>query len=306
VQLADAVEELYGVLPEEFIATRTELQRRARADGDRALAAEIGGLGKPSNAAWLSNQLVRHQPDEIGGLLELGDLLREAQENLAGDQLRQLDVQRRRLIAALARQARALAAELGHPVTATVATQVEETLRAAMADPEAREALRAGQLTAPLSYSGLGTAPRPALRVVPPPAPAPAPKRPGREEAARRAEEAARRAEEERRRRELAEAQEAADRATAEAEAAAAAEEDARSDVAELRDREQTVAGRVDELTSELTRLRAERDQVGTDLTEARRRRQAAARHTAEATAARERALTRLAALEEEDTGPLP
>ena len=102
-----------------------------------------------------------------------------------------------------------------------VATQVEETLRAAMADPEAGEALLTGRLTSPMSYSGMGTtAPAgPDLRLVRHPkvragAETRGRRRPGA--AGRRGRRAspgagagggrARRAEEERRRRELDEA----------------------------------------------------------------------------------------------------
>ena len=70
----------------------------AKADGDKALAKEIGALPKPSAAAWVCNLLVREHREEIENLVELGTLLREAQENLAGDQLRALDVQRRQLV----------------------------------------------------------------------------------------------------------------------------------------------------------------------------------------------------------------
>ena len=73
--------------PTEFIALRKERQDAAKADGDKALAKEIGALPKPSAAAWVANVLVREHREEIENLVELGTLLREAQENLAGDQL---------------------------------------------------------------------------------------------------------------------------------------------------------------------------------------------------------------------------
>src|SRR4051794_15887571 len=151
------------------MTARATFEQQARADGDRALAAEIKALGKPSTAAWVCNVLVRHHRQEIENLVELGGLLREAQENLEGDQLRALDVQRRQLVSALTRQSRSLANQLGHPVSGAVGQQVEETLRGAMSAPEAGEALLEGRLTAPMSYSGMGTIVRPTLRVVPPP-----------------------------------------------------------------------------------------------------------------------------------------
>jgi hypothetical protein len=316
VDLDDVAEELYRLPPEEFIAARREREAQARAAGDRALAADIAALAKPSTAAWVSNLLAREQPEEIAGLVELGGLLREAQENLAGDELRALDVQRRQLVAALTRQARSLAYQQGHQVTTTVATQIEETLRAAMTDPDAGEALTAGRLTTALSYSGMGTGDRPDLHVVPPPRPArpaarPAPARkPGRSAAdkeaddggRRRAEEraeAARRAEEDRRRRELAQAQEAADQAAADAEEAATADEAERARVEELRSREDELEGRIDDLTAELTRVREECTQVGHDLSRAERRQKSAARRAADAVLARDRARRRVEELRE-------
>ncbi len=109
MDLDEVADELYAVPPDEFVAVRRQRQDDARAAGDRTLARGIGALPKPTTAAWVCNLLVREQRAQIEGLVELGGLLREAQENLDGEELRALDVQRRRLIAALARQRRALA-----------------------------------------------------------------------------------------------------------------------------------------------------------------------------------------------------
>ncbi len=170
MELDEVADELYEVAPEEFIAVRTARQDEAKAEGDKTLAKQIGSLPKPSTAAWVCNLLVRAHRAELEGLVELGNLLRDAQESLAGDQLRALNTQRGQLLNALTRQASALARERGYRVGTTIAGQVEETLRAAMADPEAGQALLSGRLTSPMSYSGLGTASaRPDLRLVPPP-----------------------------------------------------------------------------------------------------------------------------------------
>jgi hypothetical protein len=179
VDLDEVADELYGVAPGEFVAARTEAARRARAAGDRALARQVAALGKPSTAAWACNALVREEPDEIAGLVELGGLMREAQDRLAGDQLRALGTQRSRLLTALTRQARTLAARLGHPLSDAVADQVEQTLRAALADPAAGEALVAGRLTGPLSPNATGLGSRPGLHVVPPAGTGRAPARSG-------------------------------------------------------------------------------------------------------------------------------
>lgn len=153
----DVAQRLYGLLPEEFTAARDEAARDAKANGDRAKAASIAGLRRPSLAAWLVNALVRHRKDEVEQLLVLGDALRSAQLGLVGDEVRALSRQRQQLIAAVGRQARALARELGHPVSEDVGQEVEQTLGAAMADPAIAEAVRSGRLISPTSYAGLGT-----------------------------------------------------------------------------------------------------------------------------------------------------
>ncbi|MGY1603887.1 hypothetical protein [Geodermatophilus sp. SYSU D00815] len=313
----EVADELYGIPPEEFTATRRAREEEARAGGDRVLAKSISQLPKPSLAAWATNVLVRHHRDEIESLVELGGLLREAQENLAGDQLRALSVQRNQLLAALSRQGMGLARRLGHPISSGVAGQVEDTLRAAMADPDAGEAVLSGRLTSPLSYSGLGTGQRPDLRVVRPPEreAGPAPRkatgkrtearttaqerRRAAEEKRRQAEEQARREAEERRRRELAEAQEAADEAAELAEDAAAAAEREQARADELAGRHEHLEARVEELMDELARTREEVNSVNAQLSRAQRRAQSAGRRAGEAAAARDRALARLAELQQ-------
>ncbi len=315
MDLDEVADELYGLPPGEFVAARTEAARRARTAGDRALAGGIGALGRPSTAAWACNALVRDRPDEIAGLVELGDLLREAQESLAGDELRALGTQRSRLLAALTRQARVLAARLGHPISDAVAGQVEQTLRAALADPAAGEALLAGRLTGPLSYQGMGLGARPDLRVVPPPrpvraaSPATAPvrrSRSGEDERARRAEderahraaEERRRAAEERRRRELEAAREEARAAAAAAEEAAGAARAAHHRAARAVARQEQLLARAEELAAELARVREEGPAAGGDAGRAQRRAAAADRAAERAAEGSERAAARVEELE--------
>ncbi|MGY1692446.1 hypothetical protein [Geodermatophilus sp. SYSU D01105] len=313
MELDEVADELYAVPPGEFTALRKQRQDDARAEGDRTLAKDIGTLPKPSLAAWVCNLLVRAHREEIESLVELGGLLREAQENLAGDQLKALNRQRAQLLAALVRQAAALARDQDHRVSSSVEAQVEETLRAAMADPEAGEALLTGRLATPMSYSGMGTTgARPALRLVPAPRAdraeqpaerqgADAAERRRQREEARRREEEARRAEEERRRRELEEARRAAEEAaTVAAESRAAAEEEQRR-VDDLDARRADLQARVEELTDELTRTEREAAETAEELRRAERHRRTAERQAGEAAAARDRALAHVAELEARD-----
>lgn len=164
--LEEAAEQLYAVALDDFMTTRTELVAQARADGDRALAAAIGRLRKPSAAAWLVNLLAYEAPDELGSLLDLGAAMRKAQSRLSGAELRRLSQQRHQVVRALATRAHHLAEERGEKVSRGVLDQVGDTLLAALADPGAAEQVRAGHLATPLSYSGFGPA---GLAVVPDP-----------------------------------------------------------------------------------------------------------------------------------------
>lgn len=155
--LEDAADLLYGVGREEFIGVRDALVKQVRAAGDRELATEIGGLRKPSVAAWVANRLAREYPDEVEGLEELGGSLRDAQEKLEGDALRQLSRQRHELINALVERGRRIAREeavrLGDPAV----RELEKTIGAALADPAAARALAGGQLAGGMEAGpGLG------------------------------------------------------------------------------------------------------------------------------------------------------
>ncbi|MEE4592588.1 hypothetical protein V2J94_11940 [Streptomyces sp. DSM 41524] len=148
----DAVaDELYALPPADFTAARDERAKDARTAGDRELAERIRRLRRPTKAAWASNLLVRRQPDEAEQVLRLGEALRQAHQDLDGGQLRKLSTQQRQLIAALARQARELTAQAGQPIGEGAQREVEETLRAVLADPDAGQEWVRGRLAKPLA-----------------------------------------------------------------------------------------------------------------------------------------------------------
>ncbi|MFE2432730.1 hypothetical protein ACFXJ5_39245 [Streptomyces sp. NPDC059373] len=147
------LDELYGLRPEGFTAARTRHATRARQAGDRELAARITALRRPTVAAWASNQLVRAHPEQVEPILRLGEGLRRAHRELDGGQLRELTQQQRSLVQALSAQARRLAAEAGEPLHEGAVGEVEQTLHAALADPDAAQQWAAGRLTRALSAS---------------------------------------------------------------------------------------------------------------------------------------------------------
>ena len=156
VTLAEVADELYGLPPGEFIAARDERARAARTAGRREDAAAIRKLARPTTSAWLVNQLSREGPEQLSRLFEVGAALQDAQRTLAGDRLRELSGQRRQVVSDLLPVAAGIAEEAGQVASGAVLEEVRATLEAALADQDARDAVRAGRLTKALAYAGLG------------------------------------------------------------------------------------------------------------------------------------------------------
>ncbi|WP_067891650.1 hypothetical protein [Nocardia vaccinii] len=156
--LDQVVAELYGLAPAEFVAARTERARQARDAGDKALAAAIGKLRRPTVAAWAMNLLSREASDNVRALLEVGDALRDAQRRLSAEQLRALTPQRQKVVNAVTRKAAELAASRGQRLTEPVLRDIGASLQAALADQSVADRLRAGTLTTAATYEGFGPA----------------------------------------------------------------------------------------------------------------------------------------------------
>jgi hypothetical protein len=204
VDLETATNELYALSPDEFIERRQQLVAEAREAKDRQLATQIGKLRRPTRSAWLINLLARQEPDDVTALLELGTALQEAQQRMAGDELRQLSAQRRKTVDALARRAVELGREEGYSAPDGATQEVSQTLQTALGDPEIAELVRTGTLTQAVTYGGFGPtdlasalgaslptqAPRQPAKKQAPPQPAPALDPKQRREAAKAAAEA--------------------------------------------------------------------------------------------------------------------
>jgi hypothetical protein len=154
--LGEVVDELYGLAASEFVTARDGRAREARQAGDRALADQVKALKRPSAAAWVVNILVRQRPGEIERLVRFGESFREAQANLAGDELRRLGRQRHQVLGALGQEARRLVEERGQPVSQAVQREVENTLDAAVTDPGAADAVRSGRMLRSVRHAGMG------------------------------------------------------------------------------------------------------------------------------------------------------
>ncbi|MFE4229379.1 hypothetical protein ACFRJ8_16005 [Arthrobacter sp. NPDC056886] len=151
---------LYALPYGEFVAARTAAAKDLSTVGltaaeQRALAADVRALPKPSVAAWAVNILAVHNPEILRELAGLGTSMQAAQDALDAADLRRLAQERRQRLAGAVKTAQALAAEQGRAISAAVATEVEQTLRAATADPGAAAAVQSGWLLRALSADGV-------------------------------------------------------------------------------------------------------------------------------------------------------
>jgi hypothetical protein len=151
--LLDIADELYGLPMNDFTPAR---DAKAKELKGTELAGPVKALKKPSLAAWVVNMLVRHETEQVDQVLAVGAALRDAATSLDGKELRELTKQRRQLTNAVTARARGVASSLGVKVTQSVADQVEDSLTAAMLDPDCAKALRSGLLVAAMSATGVG------------------------------------------------------------------------------------------------------------------------------------------------------
>jgi hypothetical protein len=156
VDFEEAADALYAAPAADFIATRNELAKQLKADGDPVGSTRLKAMRKPTVAAWVTNLVARKAPDDLDDLLALGDEFREATADLDGDRLRELTPRRHQLLDKLAKEAARLAAEDGQKVSADVGQKLRETLDAALVDPAAGDAVREGRLSSALRHVGFG------------------------------------------------------------------------------------------------------------------------------------------------------
>ncbi|MGC0414029.1 hypothetical protein RKD32_006956 [Streptomyces sp. SAI-195] len=169
-QEAEAVEqvldELYATPPSAFVPRREERAAAARTAGRKEDARRIHAARRPTLAAWAANLLTRSRPEETRRFLELGQALREAHRTLDAAGLKDLSAQRRHIVAVLSQQAAQLAAEAGQRLSPAALREVESTLRAVLADPDAADRWAGGRLetslTPPSAFPSGTAAPEPA------------------------------------------------------------------------------------------------------------------------------------------------
>ena len=168
VDLDDALDQLYGAAPEEFVAERKRLAKELKADGRDDDAERVAKTRKPTVAAWALNRLARDHRRDVDLLLDSGHRLRQAQAGVlrgdAREAFEQAQRTERETIARLVQEADRL---LGG-ATAGVLEQIASSLHAAAVSKHGREVLAAGRFTQALTLEGFdalaGLAPPPSKR----------------------------------------------------------------------------------------------------------------------------------------------
>src|SRR5258707_5310944 len=101
--MADELDELYEVKPEEFTALRTKLAAAAKQRGDVDTAKQISAARKPTTAAWVVNRLALRDQNTRTRLAGLGERLKDAHAAMDGEVIRALSAEQRRLVDDVAR-----------------------------------------------------------------------------------------------------------------------------------------------------------------------------------------------------------
>jgi hypothetical protein len=277
------LDELYTTPPADFVARRETLAAAAKTAGGLDDARRIRAARRPTLAAWAANLLLRTQPEESRHFLELGRALREAYQALDADVLKDLSAQRRGVVSALSRQAAQLAREAGHGLSQPVQQDLEATLRAVLADPDAADQWAGGRLVnalTPPSEFRPGSAPvdeKPGTRNrTASPSPSASPRRASKDELAER-----RRARQE----QLARAREAAEAAEQRLRDERARQADVDAELQRARERTEQVRRRMSAIEEKLRQAREECRQAENEQQEA----EAHSRSVAEAVAEAER-----------------
>jgi hypothetical protein len=146
--------------PEDFVASRDQLSKRLRDDGQTDEAKRVKSLRRPTVPAWAINQVVRRHPEELQELLRAGDELRRAQQKaLSGVKsadLRDAADRRRAALQPMVDAAEAVLEEADRSSAAhTEAAQA--TFESASVDEDAARQVREGRLAKELpAPSGFG------------------------------------------------------------------------------------------------------------------------------------------------------
>jgi len=125
------IDHLYCLPLPEFVQARNGLAAKAKTSGDKAAAARVKALPRPSVPAWAANQVFWRARAEFDALLSSMGTLQAAQASGAsGASLREAMRARREAQAAVMARAQSMLLEAGHDPGPAVLQRVSNTLEA--------------------------------------------------------------------------------------------------------------------------------------------------------------------------------
>lgn len=153
-----ALEELYSCDPSEFTKKRDAIAKELKAQGDDEAASAVRTRRKPTQIAWVLNQLARRSPDDVAELVDVGrELAREQRKALRGEatgSFRESIARQREVVGGLTRKTADLMKELGVDPSGHL-DEVASALQAALVDPAVGAQLEEGRLEkAPAAAAG--------------------------------------------------------------------------------------------------------------------------------------------------------
>ena len=155
------IDGLFELPLDEFTAARDALAKRLRAEGERESAAAVKALRKPNLPAWAINRAVRAEPKAAARLLDAGEQLAAAQQEVVegGDRarLREATKEHNAAVEALLDAVGAQQDAAGRG-GAQARDRARETLRAAAIDEELRGELARGRVVRDREPVGFGGA----------------------------------------------------------------------------------------------------------------------------------------------------
>lgn len=123
---SDPVDALYALPLEAFVEARNRLAAEVGKNGDKARAAAIKGLAKPSLSAWVANQIYWNDRAVFENLAEAVAAARSA----SGNDLRGALEARRQALVAAGRRAAEILAGAGSPASPETLRRISNTLEA--------------------------------------------------------------------------------------------------------------------------------------------------------------------------------
>jgi hypothetical protein len=150
-QAPDALERLYSVEPEEFVAERKRLERALKDSGDPKAAAEVAGRKKPTLPVFAANRLARNRAADVEKLIDAAERIAKATESGDREAVREAQTD---FAARLRELVQSAEEATGRPLSETAEQRLASLLRAAAINPDSAPLLRRGILSDELEPAG--------------------------------------------------------------------------------------------------------------------------------------------------------